>query len=163
MRTRHSTRVLINLEWTCHLAHYGVQLMKATKALEYVKIVAQKVSDMFQYISQNLIHCVNVIALSVCRDSSGEACNIFGTNNCTTTQCYCNFEYVGEKCGNCNWRDYYFAYNGTDGNVDPITGEGAKCQKGKIYQNMLDNLRPSSYMQNLERYFLRNLCQDIFA
>ena len=50
MRTRHSTRVLINLEWTCHLAHYGVRLMKAIKALEYVKIVAQKVSNMFQYI-----------------------------------------------------------------------------------------------------------------
>ena len=69
--------------------------------------------------------------IPVCRLSSLIACNVFGTNNCSTTQCNCKTGYKGELCGSCDWHNFYFGYHGTDGETNPITGEGVKCQQGE--------------------------------
>ena len=95
--------------------------------LEYVEIVVLKVSYntyhpnyLYQVYSPNKV-------LLVCRLSSGSACNIHGTNNCSTTQCNCKAEYEGGLCEKCDWREFWF---GTEGSVDPINGYGVKCRKG---------------------------------
>ena len=38
--------------------------------------------------------------------------------------------YEGKHCESCNWHNFYFAYHGTDGDTNAITGVGVKCQKG---------------------------------
>ena len=98
--------------------------------LEYVEIVVLKVSYktyhpnyLYQVYSPNKF-------LLVCRLSSGSACNIHGTNNCSTTQCNCKAEYEGGLCEKCDWREFWF---GTEGSVDPINGYGVKCQKGTVH------------------------------
>ena len=102
-----------------------MQLKKITKVLEYAEIIVLKVND-------NLFHaiCIRFTPsefLLVCRLSSGSACNIHGTNNCSTTQCNCKAEYKGGLCEKCDWREFWF---GTEGSVDPINGYGVKCRKG---------------------------------
>ena len=69
----------------------------------------------------------------VCRLSSGSACNVFGTNNCSVNQCYCKTEYEGNLCEKCNWREFSFAYNGIDKTIDEISGYGVACQLGNFY------------------------------
>ena len=53
MKTIISLRVLINNERICHPTHFGVQLIKATKVLEFVEIVALKVRTI-HYICMNV-------------------------------------------------------------------------------------------------------------
>ena len=67
------------------------------------------------------------IALPVCRLSSGSACNFHGTKDCTTTQCNCLEGYIGELCQFCDWHNFYFVANGTEGQVDAMTSDGVKC------------------------------------
>ena len=43
MKATISQHVMINHERICHIIHFGVQLMKTTKVLEYAKIAAQQV------------------------------------------------------------------------------------------------------------------------
>ena len=76
-------------------------------------------------------YCAN--CLIVCRLSSGSACNIHGTINCSTTLCNCKLENEGDLCQKCNWREFCFAVQGIDGAIDPISGQGVTCQKG-IFQ-----------------------------
>ena len=69
----------------------------------------------------------------VCRLSSGSACNIYGTNNCSTNLCNCITENEGDLCENCNWRKFSFVSNGIEGTIDPINGYGVTCQKGILF------------------------------
>ena len=45
MKATISQHVMINHERICRITHFGVQLMKTTKVLEYAEIVVPKVSD----------------------------------------------------------------------------------------------------------------------
>ena len=125
-----SQHVMINHERICRITHFGVQLMKTTKVLEYAEIVVPKVSDTLNNNHRIVLHnCI--LCLLVCRLSSGSACNIYGTNNCSTTLCNCKIEYEGEFCQNCNWREFSFVSSRRiDGTIDPINGYGVTCQKG---------------------------------
>ena len=70
------------------------------------------------------------MCLLVCRLSSGSACNIHGTNNCSTTLCNCKIEYEGYLCEKCNWHEFSFVSHGIEGVIDPISGYGVSCKKG---------------------------------
>ena len=81
-----------------------------------------------------------ILCLVVCRLSSGSACNIHGTNNCSTTLCNCKIEYKGYLCEKCNWREFYFASHGIDGTIDEMNGYGVTCKKGiPLYFERLSN------------------------
>ena len=75
-----------------------------------------------------------ILCLLVCRLSSGSACNIYGTNNCSTTLCNCKIEYQGDLCEKCNWHEFSFVSSRKiDGAIDPINGYGVTCKKGILY------------------------------
>ena len=133
MRAIISQHVMINHERICQATHFGVQLIRTLKVLEFVEIVALKVRTMifdFVFILKHFSF------LKVCRLPFGSACNIYGTNNCSTTLCNCKLENVGDLCQKCNWHEFYFASHGIDGTIDEINGYGVTCKKG-ILKNVL--------------------------
>ena len=69
----------------------------------------------------------------VCRLSSGSARNVFRTNNCSVSQCYCKTEYEGILCEKCNSREFSFVSDRIDGTIDEISGYGVTCQKGILH------------------------------
>ena len=80
-----------------------------------------------------MILCKCILCLLVCRLSSGSACNIYGTNNCTATICNCKSEYEGFLCEKCNWREFSFVSDGIDGTIDEMNGYGVTCKKGIFF------------------------------
>ena len=122
-----SLRVLIYYEKICQATHFGVLLTITTKVLEYAKIAVLQVINTSKLLLDQSFH----LFLSVCRLSSGSVCNVLGTYNCSSSQCYCKSEYDGELCEKCNWREFSFVSSRRiDVTIDPINGYGVTCQKG---------------------------------
>ena len=127
MKATISHHAMINPERIYHKTHFGVQLMKTTKVLEYAKIAVLQVINTSKLLLDQSFH----LFLSVCRLSSGSVCNVLGTYNCSSSQCYCKSEYDGELCEKCNWREFSFVSSRRiDVTIDPINGYGVTCQKG---------------------------------
>ena len=130
MKATISPHVMINHERICQATHFGVQLMKTTKVLEYAKIAVLQVNNT----TKLLIDWSFYLFLSVCRLSSGSVCNVLGTYNCSNSHCLCNLEYEGKLCQKCNWREFSFVSSQRiDGTIDPINGYGVTCKKGILY------------------------------
>ena len=129
MKITTSLHALINHARIYQLIHFGVQLIKTTKVLEFVEIVVLKVSD-----TLTTVICKCNLCLLVCRLSSGSACNIYGTNNCSSSICNCKLEYKGDLCEKCNWREFSFMSSQRIGKtIDTINGYGVKCKTGILH------------------------------
>ena len=125
-----SLHASINHERICQATHFGVLLTKTTKVLEYAKIAVLQVNNT----TNLLIDWSFYLFLSVCRLSSASVCNVFGTYNCSTSQCYCKLDYEGELCEKCKWREFSFvSAQRINGTIDPINGYGITCKQGILY------------------------------
>ena len=105
---------------------------------EHYKLILMKVCKLKKQAMSKIIdfnHFTHYLFLSVCRLSSGSVCNVLGTYNCSTSQCYCKSEYEGELCEKCKWREFSFVSSQRiNGTIDPINGYGVTCKKGILYQ-----------------------------
>ena len=68
--------------------------------------------------------------ISVCRNKHG-ACNVFGSKACTKCGSVCKVGYEGNICQTC--QKGFYASNGIiNGEVNSITGIGAKCEGASL-------------------------------
>ena len=68
------------------------------------------------------------LVFAVYRPSENTTCNVHGTKDMADIgQCLCKKGYRGKLCNYCDFFDNYYVFDGLEGQIDLVSGNGAKC------------------------------------
>ena len=84
---------------------------------------------------------------AVYRPSENTSCNVHGTKHLAEDgQCLCKEGYRGKLCNYCDFFDNYYVFDGLEGQIDLVSGNGAKCSCKYVLNDIVTSIRICTFI-----------------